>query len=92
MLQNGGWLTEEKDVVAQKSKCNIERHDAKELTQKEFLKRFVSIFQKNNEKILKNHPKTDFSQISPKKSQFLSVFLSIPYQIRLFRAGYHLQH
>lgn len=38
-FQNGGWTTEEKDKVQQKSKCNIERHDAQELTQKEFLKR-----------------------------------------------------
>uniref|UniRef100_A0A1I7U353 KTSC domain-containing protein n=1 Tax=Caenorhabditis tropicalis TaxID=1561998 RepID=A0A1I7U353_9PELO len=53
-VQNGGWTTEEKDVVPQNKKCNIERHDARELTQKEFLKRYaysepVIIYNVNNE-------------------------------------------
>ncbi|KHJ93904.1 JmjC domain protein [Oesophagostomum dentatum] len=38
---NGGWYTEEKYVVGKDGPCNIERHDANDLTEEEFLKRFA---------------------------------------------------
>ncbi|VDK56651.1 unnamed protein product [Cylicostephanus goldi] len=39
---DGGWNTEEKDVVGRDGPCNIERHDANHLTEKEFLKRYYT--------------------------------------------------
>ncbi|CAI4230569.1 unnamed protein product [Auanema sp. JU1783] len=38
---NGGWVTRENDIVAEEGPCNIERHDASELTNEEFLKRYA---------------------------------------------------
>ncbi|KAK6052863.1 hypothetical protein COOONC_09633 [Cooperia oncophora] len=53
-IDDGGWHTEKSDVVGHDGPCNIERHDAQELTQKEFLRRFaysepVIIYNINNE-------------------------------------------
>uniref|UniRef100_A0A1I7XGC5 Secreted protein n=1 Tax=Heterorhabditis bacteriophora TaxID=37862 RepID=A0A1I7XGC5_HETBA len=41
LKDDGGWLTEEIYVVAQDGPCNIERHDANDLTQQEFLHRYA---------------------------------------------------
>ncbi|KIH49389.1 hypothetical protein ANCDUO_20536 [Ancylostoma duodenale] len=53
-----GWHTEEKDIVGKDGPCNLERHDAKDLTEKEFLKRFaygepVVIYNIDNEEFRK---------------------------------------
>jgi len=40
-VSNGGWETEFRDIVGADGPCNIVRHDAKSLTQKEFLNRFA---------------------------------------------------
>ncbi|CAJ0931266.1 unnamed protein product, partial [Mesorhabditis belari] len=41
IVSNGGWITEDKDIIGQDGPCNIERHDADELTQEEFIKRYA---------------------------------------------------
>uniref|UniRef100_A0A0K0DC39 JmjC domain-containing protein n=1 Tax=Angiostrongylus cantonensis TaxID=6313 RepID=A0A0K0DC39_ANGCA len=41
ITNSGGWETELKDIVGRHGPCNIERHDANDLTQKEFLMRFA---------------------------------------------------
>ncbi|VDM64214.1 unnamed protein product [Angiostrongylus costaricensis] len=41
LADSGGWETELKDIVGRYGPCNIERHDANDLTQKEFLMRFA---------------------------------------------------
>lgn len=41
LADNGGWETELKHVVGRHGPCNIERHDANELTQREFLMRYA---------------------------------------------------
>ncbi|CAB3403603.1 unnamed protein product [Caenorhabditis bovis] len=56
--ENGGWETPENSIVKQKPICNIERHDAKELTEDEFLKRYaysepVIIYNVDNSKFQK---------------------------------------
>ncbi|CAJ0578612.1 unnamed protein product, partial [Mesorhabditis spiculigera] len=38
---NGGWITDEKDIIGKDGPCNIERYDADDLSQAEFLKRFA---------------------------------------------------
>ncbi|KJH47862.1 EAP30/Vps36 family protein [Dictyocaulus viviparus] len=50
----GGWETDVKDIVGRYGPCNIERHNANDLTQKEFLTRFaynepVIIYNVNND-------------------------------------------
>ncbi|CAI2347885.1 unnamed protein product [Caenorhabditis sp. 36 PRJEB53466] len=69
-LENGGWTTEEKDVVEQKTeKCNIERHDARELTQKEFLKRYAY----SEPVIIYNVDNAEFSKLT-EKSEMLATW------------------
>ncbi|VDP26023.1 unnamed protein product [Heligmosomoides polygyrus] len=55
---DGGWHTETSDIVGQEGPCNIERHDGKQLSQEEFVKRYafaepVIIYNIDNEQFRK---------------------------------------
>ncbi|CAO4369970.1 unnamed protein product [Caenorhabditis nigoni] len=71
-VNDGGWTTEEKDLVPQKEKCNIERHDAAELTQKEFLKRYAF----SEPVIIYNVDNTEFKKLT-EKNEMLSVWRDV---------------
>ncbi|GMR41691.1 hypothetical protein PMAYCL1PPCAC_11886, partial [Pristionchus mayeri] len=40
-VTDGGWITDEKDIVDEEGPCNIARHDGEGLTQEEFLQRYA---------------------------------------------------
>ncbi|VDL80154.1 unnamed protein product [Nippostrongylus brasiliensis] len=75
---DGGWVTDKKDVVGQEGPCNIERHDARELTEKEFLHRYayaepVIIYNIDNEEFREKTAKQrmiDDWKDSPKPTTF----------------------
>ncbi|CAI5445384.1 unnamed protein product [Caenorhabditis angaria] len=72
-IENGGWTTDEKDIVKQNGICNIERHDANELTQKEFLKRYAY----SEPVIIYNVDNSEFQKLT-KKAAMLDSWGELP--------------